>query len=169
MDRVTQLQECIDKVSELMYISVGVLQRDAPLVQCSPEHPVTAWTPEQVNKNLEDNKGLISLTKELARTVAADMVGSTIAHTDFLIDSLPGIDNTAEEQLDALRLLEEENRMEGERMRAAILQGEQTNEKIQRTLESIVDDQYKFYSSYLSVACRHIMTSSTKVNSELTQ
>lgn len=56
-DRVSQLQECVDKLSELFFISVGALQRDAPLLETSPEIPVTAWTKEQVQNNWKGNQG----------------------------------------------------------------------------------------------------------------
>lgn len=44
MDRLTQLQECLDKLTTMFYTSVGVIQRDAPLVQVDANIPVSAWS-----------------------------------------------------------------------------------------------------------------------------
>lgn len=53
-DRVTQIQQCAGKLSEIFFTSVGVLQRDATLIQVNPDIPITAWTPEQLEKNTID-------------------------------------------------------------------------------------------------------------------
>ena len=58
-DRLTQLQECVNKLTELFFISVGVLQRDAPLLETNSEIPVTCWTKEQTQTNWKSNQGLL--------------------------------------------------------------------------------------------------------------
>lgn len=134
MDRVTQLQECVDKLSELMYTGVGVLQRDAPLVACSEDQKVTCWTEEQIAKNTADSK-------ELSKNIAKDLA-ETKAIIDFLIDNLPGISTTPEEQLNKLKELEEENRIEGERLQIVIREAEDLLGNIRQTLDLVLDDQY---------------------------
>ncbi|TPX34456.1 aspartate transaminase [Synchytrium microbalum] len=111
-DRLSQLQACLDRVVEMMYIAVGALQRDAPLVALDADIPVTAFTEEQ-NHNLELGG------RELATKMGRDIV-RTFKVTEFLINSLPGIDKSEEEQLDQLRVLEEENRIAGRDMEAAV-------------------------------------------------
>jgi hypothetical protein len=56
MDRVTQLQDFMDKLSELMFNSVGVLQRDAPVLACSKDQKVTCWTEEQQLNKISESK-----------------------------------------------------------------------------------------------------------------
>lgn len=56
-DRLSQLQECFDKLTEMFYTSIGVMQRDAPLVKVG-DHEVTAWTAEEVEKNTTDLKSI---------------------------------------------------------------------------------------------------------------
>ncbi len=56
-DRLSQLQEAINKLSELFFISVGALQRDAPLMETSSDIPVTAWSSEQIQTNWKGNQG----------------------------------------------------------------------------------------------------------------
>ena len=43
-DSLSQLEFKMSKLSELLYTSVGVLQRDAPLLQLPAGPGVTAWT-----------------------------------------------------------------------------------------------------------------------------
>jgi hypothetical protein len=58
MDRLSQLQDCFDKLVEMMYTSTGVLQRDAPLVKVG-QNKITAWTEEQIEKNTQDLKRIL--------------------------------------------------------------------------------------------------------------
>jgi hypothetical protein len=53
MDRLSQLQDCFAALTEMCYTSVGVLQRDAPLVKIGSEK-ISAWTDEQIDKNTRD-------------------------------------------------------------------------------------------------------------------
>jgi asparagine synthetase A len=91
MDRLTQLQECSLKLYEIFYTAIGALQRDAPLMELNAEVPVTCWTQEQIKKNWEGNV-------ELSKSAAKDIV-ETVKVIDILIDSLPGIADTEEEQV----------------------------------------------------------------------
>ncbi|KAL2912843.1 hypothetical protein HK105_207624 [Polyrhizophydium stewartii] len=146
MDRLTQLQECVDKVhaarveragqaqpqlSKMLFVATGALQRDAPLVPTNPELPVTLWTAEQVQANWEGNK-------ELARTAAKD-IAETAKVIDFLIEQLPGIERTEEEQIRVLRELEEENRRAGEEMEQAIAEAEQLSGELKGLLRAVAD------------------------------
>ena len=62
-DRLSQLQECYDKLMEMFYTSIGVMQRDAPLVKVG-EQEITAWTKEQVEKNTADLKSIYLLNNQ---------------------------------------------------------------------------------------------------------
>ncbi|KAJ3413889.1 hypothetical protein HDV05_007331 [Chytridiales sp. JEL 0842] len=123
----------------MFYISIGVLQRDAPLTQLHPDIPVTAWTQDQIKRNQEDIKGLSS-------EVSADIV-HTSKVIDFLIDRLPGIQQTEDEQLQKLKELEEENRLAGLEMEESIQQAESLLQDIKDALRMIAEDQFEVNKS----------------------
>jgi hypothetical protein len=81
----------------------------------------------------------------LAKTVAKDFA-ETKNIIFFLIDNLPGIHTTAEKQLETLKELEEVNRIEGDRLKEAILNGDNVLSNIQTSLDEILDNQYESYS-----------------------
>ncbi len=90
-NNLQELHTALTRLSEIFYVSVGALQRDAPLVQTTDDIPVTCWTEEQIKKNSEGNK-------ILAKTSAKDII-ETCKKIDFLIDNLPGINRSEVEQV----------------------------------------------------------------------
>ncbi|KAH9247416.1 hypothetical protein BASA81_014978 [Batrachochytrium salamandrivorans] len=143
MDRLTQLQECMDKLTEIFFTATGVLQRDAPLISANPELPVTSWKPEQVEANWLANK-------DLAQTAAKDIV-ETAKVIDFLIDQLPGIAETEDEQIQTLQNLEEENLIAGKEMEEAIAEAERLRASIKTALRRIADDHADLHAKILTV------------------
>ncbi|KAJ3368315.1 Mediator of RNA polymerase II transcription subunit 21 [Kappamyces sp. JEL0680] len=129
-DRLSQLQECVSRLSELYFISIGALQRDAPLLELNPEIPVTAWTKEQVQSNWKGNQ-------ELARSAAKDIVHAAKV-IDFLIDHLPGIQASEKEQIDQLEALEVENKKAEAELKEVIAMGNALVEKLKLALEAAV-------------------------------
>ncbi|KAH6574514.1 hypothetical protein BASA61_002381 [Batrachochytrium salamandrivorans] len=142
MDRLTQLQECMDKLTEIFFTATGVLQRDAPLISANPELPVTSWKPEQVEANWLANK-------DLAQTAAKDIV-ETAKVIDFLIDQLPGIAETEDEQIQTLQNLEEENLIAGKEMEEAIAEAERLRASIKTALRRIADDHADLHAKILT-------------------
>ncbi|KAJ3175819.1 Mediator of RNA polymerase II transcription subunit 21 [Irineochytrium annulatum] len=136
-DRLTQIQDCLDKMTEIFFNSVGVLQRDAPLVPLNDGTPVTAWTDEQVAKNTEE-------TQRLATEAARDVV-QTAKIIDFLIDRLPGVKHTEEEQMAIIARLEDENRIAGEEMEATIQAAETLSAEVKEAIRFIEADQIEYY------------------------
>ncbi len=67
MDRLSQLQECIDKLLAVFSNATGVLQRDAPLIAVSQNQPVVCWTAEQCASNLAS-------CQKLAQRAAVELV-----------------------------------------------------------------------------------------------
>ncbi|KAI8896877.1 hypothetical protein BC833DRAFT_553291 [Globomyces pollinis-pini] len=132
-DRLTQLQQCVDKLSECFYISIGALQRDAPLVETNPEIPVTCWTKEQIDINWKGNQ-------ELAKTVAKDIV-ETAKVIDFLIENLPGINESEMDQMRQLEELELENKKAGEELENALKEGVELFDSLQHATRVIIDKQ----------------------------
>ncbi|KAI9340417.1 hypothetical protein DFJ73DRAFT_557409 [Zopfochytrium polystomum] len=115
-DRLTQIQDCVGKLSELLYTAIGVLQRDAPLVALNNSIPITAWTEEQTKKN----EAAVSV---LSSEISTDIV-QTCKVIDFLIDKLPGVGLTEDEQLDNLAQLERESDLVGDEMERGILEAD---------------------------------------------
>ncbi|KAJ3389712.1 Mediator of RNA polymerase II transcription subunit 21 [Lobulomyces angularis] len=140
-DRVTQLQDCIDKLAEILFTSLGVLQRDAPLLQINKDVPITAWTSEQVLKNKQDSA-------KLAKDSAKDIV-ETVKVIEFLIDKLPGIDETEQQQLDRLKELEEENLNCGLEMSAEIESAELLLSEVRNTINELISDQTDLFRTAL--------------------
>ncbi|KAJ3115689.1 Mediator of RNA polymerase II transcription subunit 21 [Nowakowskiella sp. JEL0407] len=142
MDKLTQLQDRLDKLSVMLYTSVGVLQRDAPLVPPKGSTiPVTAWTEQQVKERTETNQ---KFTKDVSRDIVSEV--KTI---ELLINSLPGINMTEEEQLESLKNLEIENQELGAQMESAVKYAEMLLEQIRETLRYIAKDQMEFFQSEL--------------------
>ncbi|KAI8905979.1 hypothetical protein EDD86DRAFT_193355 [Gorgonomyces haynaldii] len=135
MDRLTQLQMVVDRMTEIFYTSVGVLQRDAPLAKTDFE--VECWTQEEIDANTKSNK-------ELAQNAAKDLAEADKI-CEFLIQSLPGLDTTEEEQYKRLKDLELENEIEGRRLDDAIRQAEAMKAKIDLVLEQIIDKEIQFF------------------------
>ncbi|KAK6093988.1 hypothetical protein MT418_005812 [Batrachochytrium dendrobatidis] len=129
MDRLTQLQECLGKLTEIFFTSTGVLQRDAPLMSTNPDLPITSWKSEQIETNWLANK-------DLAKTAAKDIV-ETAKVIDFLIDQLPGISENEEEQIRILGALEEENRIAGIEMEQAIEEAEKLRGRFRHHYEEL--------------------------------
>ncbi|KAI9208527.1 uncharacterized protein BJ171DRAFT_209217 [Polychytrium aggregatum] len=137
MGRLTQLQEAVDKITQILYTSTGVLQRDAPLLQVSADIPVTAWTEEQIQQRKQD---LTASAKEMAKDIV-----ETSRVIDYLIDKLPGITQTEEQQIHKIQELEVENQEIGRRLEASVLQGETLLREIRSTLRLIAEDQAEFF------------------------
>ncbi|KAI8609877.1 hypothetical protein BC830DRAFT_1148467 [Chytriomyces sp. MP71] len=135
-DRLTQIQDCVDKLSEIFFISVGATQRDAPLAALHNDMPVTAWTPEQIAANTQSNK-------ELAASASKDIV-QTCKVIDYLVDRLPGINHTVEDQLNALRVLELESDRAGDEMDEWTQKAELKLAEIKAALRFIADDQFEY-------------------------
>ncbi|KAJ3009914.1 UNVERIFIED_CONTAM: Mediator of RNA polymerase II transcription subunit 21 [Siphonaria sp. JEL0065] len=138
-DRLTQIQDCLDKLAEMMFISLGVTQRDAPLVALNDKTPVTAWTEEQIRNNTHT-------VKSLAADVSTDIV-QTCKVIDYLIDSLPGIDQSAESQMETLAFLEKDSDNAGVEMDDWILKAEHMLDQVNAALRFIADDQFAYLSS----------------------
>jgi hypothetical protein len=130
MDRLTQLQECSLKVSELFYTAIGALQRDAPLMELDPSVPVTCWTEEQVKKNWDGNV-------ELSKTAAKDIV-ETAKVIDFLIDSLPGITESEQDQTRRLMELEKENIQVEKELNESVERGKARLAELRQTIQVII-------------------------------
>ncbi|KAL3901920.1 MAG: hypothetical protein SGCHY_000217 [Lobulomycetales sp.] len=116
----------------MFYTSIGVMQRDAPLVKVG-DHEVTAWTAEEVEKNTTD-------LKKLSGEISVDIV-ETVKVIDFLIDRLPAVTMSEEEQLARLEALEADNQEANGKLDEAIGDAAAVLEQVKEMIRSIAHDQ----------------------------
>jgi hypothetical protein len=82
-DRLTQLQESLDSLTEMFYTSIGILQRDAPLISTN-DKPVELWKPEEIQQRKDE---IASFSQQVAKDIA-----ETAVTIKFLISQLPHLD-----------------------------------------------------------------------------
>jgi len=132
MDKITQVQLLVDKLSTHFFNSVGTIQRDAAptslgySTQLPPPEPAPA-----------------GVVKEQMQMFAREIV-SHCKQIEELIDSLPGIEDTEEEQLRKLAELQSENEMLGKQILDKIEEAEQLNSKVGEALHQIAIDKIEF-------------------------
>ncbi|KAG5672392.1 hypothetical protein PVAND_002523 [Polypedilum vanderplanki] len=130
-DRLTQLQDMVNLQAENLCNSIGVLQ------QCSVPSKFTGFersgsqTPQQNNPQQQEDYA--QLFSQLITRYAKDI--------DQLIDSLPSDESSQELQVQSLQQLEEENRLESQRLEEIVKKGEDLLEKIQSVLADIANHQ----------------------------
>ncbi|KAL9537594.1 hypothetical protein MBANPS3_011636 [Mucor bainieri] len=74
------------------------------------------------------------------RELASDLVKKA-KEIDALIEVLPGVQQTEEEQINLLKSLEEENRIANEEYEAAVKEMELVKQQINQSLRAIADEQ----------------------------
>ncbi|XP_056635434.1 mediator of RNA polymerase II transcription subunit 21 isoform X2 [Diorhabda carinulata] len=126
-DRLTQLQDCINKQAEHFCNSIGILQQFAPPSKFPNFDRSGSQTPQQ-QQNQED---YVQLFTTLIARCAKDI--------DTLIESLPSEESSTE--LQSLRILEQENQEAAERLEAVVRNGQELLEKIQAALSDIAQAQ----------------------------
>lgn len=112
MDIVTQIQEEVNSLASLFWNYTGILQRDAPAIAVGGEE----------NPSKEGDM------KEQADQMATAIVG-TAKTIDKLIDGLPPINASADQQISTLARLQEENDALGRELAAEM---EKTDEELRR-------------------------------------
>eukprot|EP01112_Ceratiomyxa_fruticulosa_P003175 TRINITY_DN1354_c0_g1_i2.p1 TRINITY_DN1354_c0_g1~~TRINITY_DN1354_c0_g1_i2.p1 ORF type:complete len:139 (-),score=33.75 TRINITY_DN1354_c0_g1_i2:223-639(-) len=126
MDRLTQLQEHVDRLAELMGISLGVLQRDAPPIPLG--EPLTPERALQRDAFVQQARNMASEIMKVSKSI------------EILIDQLPGITHTLPQQLDMMNNLEEENQKQGKKLEDYINYSENWLENIREALKTITED-----------------------------
>uniref|UniRef100_A0A7S4JWL1 Mediator of RNA polymerase II transcription subunit 21 n=1 Tax=Paramoeba aestuarina TaxID=180227 RepID=A0A7S4JWL1_9EUKA len=120
MDRLSQLQEKVCELSRLFYTYIGVLQRDAPPSPLPPGLDATDFFGQ-------------------GRTFAASIMETT-GEIFRLIDSLPGIDQSEEAQLDDLKQIDEENEIYATKLREALRETDLLLAGIRAIIDKIAED-----------------------------
>jgi len=127
-DRLTELQNQLDFLSQMFYTSIGVIQRD------SIPAPLSHFPENAEQKELHSN----------FRTVILDMaqqISRTARIINVIIESLPeGINSNEIQQLQTLVSLEEQNRLVANQLRDKVHKAELELESIRKTLKIIIED-----------------------------
>lgn len=133
-DRLTQLQDCINELADLMCNSVGVLQQQQPPppAAATPGDPPGSRTPQQQQQQ--------KASDDLAQ-LFAQLVGRKARDIDVLVESLPSEDSSSELQMAALRQLTLENEAAHQQLQQVVSGGEQLLERLQAALHDIARAQ----------------------------
>ncbi|KAL0135013.1 mediator complex, subunit Med21 [Mucor lusitanicus] len=131
MDRLTQLQDAIDAMARMFTNSIYYVHEKSGMAELNKDIPVAqpkiqADEPEVFQENM--------------RELASDLVKKA-KEIDALIEVLPGVQQTEEEQINLLKSLEEENRIANEEYEAAVKEMELVKQQINQSLRAIADEQ----------------------------
>ncbi|KAG0351617.1 hypothetical protein BGZ54_003165 [Gamsiella multidivaricata] len=129
MDRLTQLQDAIDKLALLFVSSLDHLTKNAPLVPLNPNVPV-------VTVHGMPQEQLQNSAQELALDISRQA-----KELETLIDNLPGITQSLEDQTCDLEALARQNAQATEEYEAAVLEARELLQEITLALRGIAEDQ----------------------------
>jgi hypothetical protein len=115
-DRLTELQMKLEILSQMFYTCLGVIQRDA------------AAPPEKER------------FEEQIRDMSVQIV-STVKGINVLIESLPGIDSTEEQQMETLSQLELQSNQAADELKKKVQEAEMWLKTVQDTLNMITSDK----------------------------
>ncbi|KAI1318647.1 Mediator of RNA polymerase II transcription subunit 21 [Mortierella claussenii] len=119
MDRLTQLQDAIDKLALLFVSSLDHLTKNAPLVSLNQNVPVVTDSAQELALDISRQ------AKEL----------------ETLIDNLPGISQTPEDQTKDLEHLAQQNAEATLEYEGAVLEAKELLQEITLALRGIAEDQ----------------------------
>ncbi|KAG0198950.1 hypothetical protein BGX28_007693 [Mortierella sp. GBA30] len=120
MDRLTQLQDAIDKLALLFVSSLDHLTKKAPLMPLNPNVPVV-------------NEGS-------AQELALD-ISRQAKELEMLVENLPGLSQTPEDQTRDLESLAQQNAQANEEYEAAVLEAKELLQEVTLALRGIAEDQ----------------------------
>ncbi|KAF9328614.1 hypothetical protein BG006_008217 [Podila minutissima] len=120
MDRLTQLQDAIDKLALLFVSSLDHLTKHAPLVPLNPDVPV--------------------VTTGQAQELALD-ISRQAKELETLIEHLPGISQSPEESTRDLEALARQNELATEDYEAAVAEAKELLQEVTLALRGIALDQ----------------------------
>ncbi|KAI8913051.1 hypothetical protein DFJ77DRAFT_466604 [Powellomyces hirtus] len=112
MDRVSQLQDILDKTVQDFATALLEIQNNAPPVAVDPSIPVTFVSAEQIQAQSEAVQAIVENTIRSITTSSHQM--------GLLIESLPGIDLSHQDQFARLKALDEENKAADQALEDAV-------------------------------------------------
>ncbi|KAI8881931.1 hypothetical protein K501DRAFT_222162 [Backusella circina FSU 941] len=131
MDRLTQLQNSIDAMARMFTNSIYYVHEKSAMVELNSELPVSN------PKVLADDPQVF---QDNIKELVSDLVKKT-KEVDTLIEALPGIKDTEEEQVDILKKLEEDNKEANQEYEEAVKELESVKNQISQALRMIATDQ----------------------------
>ncbi|KAF9935107.1 hypothetical protein KVV02_006688 [Mortierella alpina] len=130
MDRLTQLQDAIDKLALLFVSSLDHLTKKAPLVPLNPNVPVVN------TDHLMPQEQMLSSAQELALDISRQA-----KELETLVENLPGLSQTPEDQTTDLESLAQQNAQATEEYEAAVLEAKELLQEVTLALRGIAEDQ----------------------------
>ncbi|KAG0282827.1 RNA polymerase II mediator complex subunit [Linnemannia gamsii] len=130
MDRLTQLQDAIDKMALLFVSSLDHLTKNAPLVPLHPNVPVVSTDHGMAQDHLQ------SSAQELALDISRQA-----KELEALIDNLPGISQTPEAQIHDLEDLAQQNADATVEYEMAVQEAKELLQDVTFALRRIAEDQ----------------------------
>ncbi|KAK3815905.1 MAG: hypothetical protein JOS17DRAFT_759250 [Linnemannia elongata] len=130
MDRLTQLQDAIDKMALLFVSSLDHLTKNAPLVPLHPNVPVVSTDHGMPHDQLQNS----------AQELALD-ISRQAKELEALIDNLPGISQTPEAQIHDLENLAQQNADATVEYELAVKEAQELLQDVTFALRRIAEDQ----------------------------
>ncbi|KAJ3015982.1 hypothetical protein HKX48_004281 [Thoreauomyces humboldtii] len=129
MDRVSQLQDVLDKTVQDFASALLELQHGAPPVMVDASIPVT-FVPDDIVQTQTASTAAI-LDKAITNMT------TSINHSSLLIDSLPGVHLNEAQQMDRLRELDRESKDADADLEAAVAETMAMMRKLQEGIEEV--------------------------------
>ncbi|TRY70385.1 hypothetical protein TCAL_08909 [Tigriopus californicus] len=162
-DRLTQLQDAVNKQADNFTNSLGILQQCATPTPFNglgahPSGKSQSATPQpqqqqQIQQQHEDHTSLF-----------AQLIARTAKDIEILIDSLPAEESSSELQASSLQKLEKDNQEAAQKLEDVVQQGEAILQEIQSALHDIAQSQLEIQklevtaansNSYIAHAAAH--------------
>ncbi|KAJ2612639.1 hypothetical protein H4S08_002606 [Coemansia sp. RSA 1365] len=133
VDRVTQLQDSADEQCKMLFSSLHYLHKKAGMVQVSPEIPIT-----QQNEGADSASEFSLRTKEIATDICRQA-----KKIDALIESLPGVAVSENEQIHEFEKLNRENEVATQELHEADQRARALLDRLSRAMRDIADNSGK--------------------------
>ncbi|KAG0251575.1 hypothetical protein BG011_007513 [Mortierella polycephala] len=130
MDRLTQIQDAIDKLALLFVSSLDHLSKNAPLMPLNPNVPVVSTDHGMPQEQLH------SSAQELALDISRQA-----KELETLVENLPGISQSPEDQTRDLELLAQQNAQATEEYEAVVMEAKALLQEVTLALRGIAEDQ----------------------------